>query len=216
MLQRTVRSAIGKTKRGANRKGPAVTQPRQNPTEQLTRRDAYQRVTDQIVTLLDQGTIPWQRPWTPNLARGQRPLSITGHFYRGVNRIILGSAGYSSPVWLTFHQAQLRGAHVMKGEQSWPAVFYRQIEVTKENANTGEDEQKRIPLLRIYPVFNAAQIEGLELPKKFTPQSEWVPTLVAPQSIVEGYKDSPSVAHTGGDRAYYRPSTESTRRRGST
>ena len=47
-----------------------------------TKVDVYQIVTDRIIELLEQGTVPWQKPWTdaglPANLLSKRP-------YRGIN-----------------------------------------------------------------------------------------------------------------------------------
>jgi len=69
-------------------------------------------------------------------------------------------AGFSSPHWMTFKQAQELGAHVCKGERGNPVVYANTMTKTEEGAD-GAEEEKTIPFLKTYSVFNAEQIEGL-------------------------------------------------------
>ncbi len=85
--------------------------------------DIYSLVNDRILAALEQGIIPWKRPWT-----GLLPTNYDrGKEYRGVNILTLGIAemvrGYSSPYWLTFRQAQKHGGHIKKGEKATYIVF---------------------------------------------------------------------------------------------
>lgn len=44
--------------------------------------DLYQKVTDRIIELLEQGVIPWQKSWsTYGLAKNY----VSGHTYTGIN-----------------------------------------------------------------------------------------------------------------------------------
>ena len=72
---------------------------------------SYQVITDRIVSLLEEGTVPWHKPWKGGPAGHPRSLS-TGKPYRGVNVFMLHAAGYSSPHWLTFKHAQAMGGHL--------------------------------------------------------------------------------------------------------
>ena len=88
--------------------------------------DAAQAITDEIVALLEAGTMPWRRPW--RIAAGGVPLRHNGESYRGINAFLLGlraaMAGYASPTWMTFNQARQLGACVRKGERSSVVVYY--------------------------------------------------------------------------------------------
>src|ERR1044072_5575266 len=54
----------------------------------------YDLITERIVEKLQQGTIPWQKPW--NSAAGLPRNLSSQKPYRGINIWMLGSAGYSS------------------------------------------------------------------------------------------------------------------------
>ena len=85
--------------------------------------DVYSRVTDTIVSKLEQGVRPWFQPWSGDHAAGRitRPMRANGVPYRGINVVMLWGAatekGYTDPLWMTFKQAQEIGAHVRKGER---------------------------------------------------------------------------------------------------
>src|SRR5690606_24264526 len=46
--------------------------------------DVYQKVTDLIIQRLEEGVVPWQRPWSSNSARAPQNFT-TRRPYRGVN-----------------------------------------------------------------------------------------------------------------------------------
>ena len=54
--------------------------------------DAFQIVTDAIVAKLEEGTIPWRKPWNAN---SQLPKNLaTGKHYRGINIWLLMAMGF--------------------------------------------------------------------------------------------------------------------------
>ena len=65
--------------------------------------------------------------------------------------------GYRAARWFTYKQAQEAGGQVRKGEKSSTVVKYGTFE--REDTETGEE--RRLPYLKAYRVFNAEQIDGL-------------------------------------------------------
>src|ERR1700744_5379896 len=73
---------------------------------------SYERITERIVNLMEQGTVPWHMPWTAST--GLPHNLVTKKPYRGINPFLLMAAGYDSPHWLTFRQAIHLGGSVKK------------------------------------------------------------------------------------------------------
>jgi len=72
--------------------------------------------------------------------------------------------------WLTFNQVKSLGGRVKKGEKATDVFFYKILTRTEKSDEDESDEsaiEKRIPLLRMYKVFNIEQTEGIdyELPE---------------------------------------------------
>ena len=83
-------------------------------------------------------------------------------------------------------------------------VFWKQLETT--DRKTGEP--KRVPLLRYYNVFNAAQVDGIPTPD--AAPAEWavpIEPIAEAERVVAGYADGPRIEH-GGSQAYYRPADD--------
>jgi antirestriction protein ArdC len=93
-----------------------------------------------------------------------KPLRHNGQEYSGINVLMLWGAameaGYCSPFWMTFKQAKELGAHVRKGERGAPVVYAGTLNKTEEQEN-GNEEERVIPFMKAYTVFNVEQIEGL-------------------------------------------------------
>ena len=177
-------------------------------TATRTRKDVEAEVTQKVLDALEQGTVPWAKPWR---TAGLLPTSATtGKPYRGINTWLLSlaafEAGFESPYWLTYRQAREFGGHVRKGEHGTLVVFWKRLEVKDPEA---EDGTKVIPLLRSYWVFNLDQCDEVTMPPRFTPEEfEPLTPSQAVEAVLAGYEDGPTVEHRRSDRAYYMPAND--------
>ena len=165
--------------------------------------DVYSQVNDRILTALEQGIIPWKRPWTGQLSTNYD----SGKPYRGVNILTLGIAemvrGYSSQYWMTFLQAQKHGGHIKRGEKATYIVFSdKKIrEVEKED---GTKEQKFYYFIKSFPIFNFDQVEGV--PKKeIGPALDPDRDIVAISDHILSQMPNPPAYRERGSSAYYIP-----------
>ncbi|MCM0032077.1 ArdC family protein [Sandarakinorhabdus limnophila] len=177
-------------------------------TKQTTKQDPHSRVTDRILAELEQGTRPWLKPWSGGdmAASGMtRPLRATGQPYRGINVILLWieaqAAGFASPSWMTYRQAQAFGAQVRKGECGATIVYYGDSNKTVRDEASGEDREQAFRFLKSYTVFNVAQIDGL--PDRFHIQPEPTPEVERIEAAEAFFASIPATVNHGGDRAYY-------------
>lgn len=156
----------------------------------------YEQITERIIALLSQGTVPWHKPWK---ARTGLPRNfVTKKPYRGINVFLLLAMSYESPFWLTFGQALQLGGSVRKGEKSCPVVFWKQT--TVDDKESGEPQ--KIPLLRYYHVFNLAQCDGLKIGTE--PMETSVNGIIKPEEIVAHMPQRPEIKY-GMVRAFYSP-----------
>lgn len=169
----------------------------------MSKPNVYEVVTDRIITAMENGIVPWRKPWTG--AGGPTSLS-SGKPYRGINNLILSvvatSEGYELPLWGTYKQAQALGGNVRKGEKGTPVVLWKPVEKTND-----EGEEESFLIARYFTVFNVAQMDGIEIPAKFLTKRE-------PVEVLEGvtqalaYDGGPTVRHLRQDRAFYTPATD--------
>ena len=158
----------------------------------------HQRVTDRIIEQLEKGTVPWH---TPHAAKLGFPKNFqSGKKYRGVNVMLLGMAGYLSPWFLTYKQAQERGGQVRRGEKGYLVLKYGSY--TKE-AKDGTEETRNF--LRAYTVFNSCQIDGVEFPKKELPPHTDQECLASAQAIVDGMPNPPAIHEGDSVKTCYNP-----------
>lgn len=171
--------------------------------------DVYTRVTERIIASLEAGTRPWMKPWSTTKGAGSSvmPLRGNGTPYRGINVLLLwGEAmdkGYVCNTWMTYKQAEERGAQVRKGEKGSMVVYADRASTTETN-DKGEEVERAFAFMKAYTVFNAQQIDGL--PESFfakpqEPTEDRTLELIAEAEAFFG-KTGATFRH-GGNRAFY-------------
>src|SRR5699024_1983877 len=157
----------------------------------------YEMITNQIVEKLEQGTIPWKKPFKNGIPVNWK----TQKAYRGINTLLLDGGEYA-----TFKQITEAGGKVKKGAKSHIVVFWKLSKFKEENEETGEEEIKKVPLLRYYRVFKVGeQTEGIE-PKNKEVEFNHDP-IERCENIIKGYTNCPDYTYNSGS-AYYRPSMD--------
>jgi antirestriction protein ArdC len=156
----------------------------------------YEKVTQQILTLLERGVVPWSHPWKVRKACSY----VTKKAYRGLNQLILNTVGrvfgYTSPYWLTAAQAQKLGGSV-KPKEDGTIITYWGTVVT--------DDGKARLFPRYYVVFNYDQTTNVP-PVKENPILQLFSPIQKAEWIIAGYTDKPEIIT--GLRAYYSPSSD--------
>jgi antirestriction protein ArdC len=139
----------------------------------------YQIITDRIIKQLEEGTVPWQKPWV-----GGVPMNyVSREPYKGINLFLLPRGGE----YVTPKQAMdilgipkldgegkeipmktryiMLAKYIKKGAKKNMVVFYRMLPYTVESeGNNGKEakKDKTYPLLRYYEVYHIDDIEGIE------------------------------------------------------
>jgi antirestriction protein ArdC len=172
------------------------------------KRDVYARVTDQIVTAIEQGVGSWRMPWHTSGKFAFSPINVQSKKpYRGINTVCLWAAaqakGYERGEWATYAQWQERGAQVRKGEKSTLVVFWKFAHDAAESQEHGESSTahgSRLLFTRGYSVFNAAQVDG------YTPKGDQEQDAPARIAHADAFFTSigADVRH-GGNQAFYSP-----------
>ncbi|NOT53693.1 MAG: DUF1738 domain-containing protein, partial [Deltaproteobacteria bacterium] len=164
----------------------------------------YDTITQQILTQLEQGTVPWRKPWA---SRGVPRNLLSLKPYRGINVWLLLSRPYPSPYWCTFKQVQEIGGTVRKGEKGTAVVFWK---FADKEQNEGRDQHdsrpSTAPLVRTYTIFNSEQCT---LPASLTDRiaaviGETPEPMTACERIIANMPHPPTIEY-GGDHACYRP-----------
>ncbi|RWI67735.1 zincin-like metallopeptidase domain-containing protein [Mesorhizobium sp.] len=171
-------------------------------------KDTYQRITDTIVEQLEAGTKPWIRPWRGSVRHSRIPRRATGEAYRGINVLMLWVSGqmfgYEENTWMTYRQAQDLGGQVRKGEKGTLVVKYGTF-TPKERE---DDEDRSIPYLKGYTVFNVEQIENL--PDRFASPAEELPSAPVPhmETVEVFVRNTNARVSYSGTKASYRPTSD--------
>ncbi len=172
--------------------------------------DVYGIVTEKIISMLDNGIVPWRRPWT---STGLPRNLVSKKPYRGVNVFLLSASKYVSPFWLTYRQANELGGHVRKDEESTLIVYWKVDDAKQrmEDLDTEETDGKarRRFLLRYYRVFN---LEECELPQAVLDKLPKIEThehdpIEAAERIIAGMPNPPEIQYAGS-KAFYSSITD--------
>lgn len=119
------------------------------------KKSVYEMITERIIEQLENGVIPWQKPWSGTHSGAYNRISNKS--YSLLNQMILKHGGE----YATFKQWSDLGGKIRKGEKSEVVTFWKIQPYEEENKN-GEKVIKQIPLLRHYNVFHISQVDGVE------------------------------------------------------
>lgn len=169
--------------------------------------DVRERVTQRVLQLLDEGTVPWREPWTASAgAQGRHRSMATGKAYRGINQLLLTFTKWESPWWLTFNHMVEHGGTLRfeaKEDRTQELVtFWRRISVKDEKRiERDPDARKTIWLIKHSHVFNLDQVQGIDPPAP----AEQVPPIEAAEALANTYVQAGGVGHAYGLPAYSAP-----------
>ena len=161
----------------------------------------YEMVTDRIIEQLEQGVIPWEKPWTG--IRSGAFNRVSKKSYSLLNQMLLKHEGE----YATFKQWQDLGGKVRKGEKSEIIVFWKVLPI-EEKQEDGTKTVKQIPLLRYINVFHISQVDGVEpLPKE---ELNDIEPIEQAEEVLKGYweREHIKVEHVAGNKAFYSPNMD--------
>ncbi len=122
----------------------------------MTPQDTLRDTVERLIAKIEAGTGEWIKPFNSSFPSN---YSNKAH-YQGINILnlwnIAEEKGYSSNSWVTYNQVKALNAHVKAGEKASPVFFFKPIDF-KELDESGLETVKKIPMLKIYNVFNLDQ-----------------------------------------------------------
>lgn len=189
----------------------------------------YEVITDKVATriknAIDNGTsFQWVKPW-----KGYPLGNYTNYLkdgvdgmkeYRGINRLLLDSGLYITMKQLNeLEEKDNKKYKIKKGCHRECVYFYKKREVDKKDEDgnvmldeNGEPIKQRFMIIRFYPVFNVADIEGLDEVVIEGIDTEYDETKLSKKAdkIVTAYCKRSGVAlqkKKGIDKAYHNAAT---------
>lgn len=162
----------------------------------------YEIVTDRILKLMEAGKLVWVKNWKANSAQEPKNF-VSKKAYQGFNFFMLSSLPYTQPYYLSFKQVTDLGGKVKKGEKSVPVIFWKLNQYNNEKAD-GTTENKSVPMLRYYNVFNIEQTEGIKWdPDKDKVQEKPAQRIKKAEAVVKKMPQKPLIEYSDNNRACY-------------
>lgn len=162
--------------------------------------NVYEMVTERIIKQLENGVIPWEKPWG-GLKDGAFNR-VSRKSYSLLNQMLLQHQGE----YATFKQWSELDGKVRKGEKAETIVFWK-IQPIKEIKEDGIEEIKQIPILKYHSVFHISQVDNVEpLPKSDTA----LEPIAEADRILMDYigRENITLKHSASNKAYYLPSKD--------
>ncbi len=160
----------------------------------------YQEITNRIISQLENGEIPWTKPWSG--VRTGAFNRVSKKTYSLLNQMLLKYDGE----YATYKQWSDLGGTVRKGEKSEIVVFWKPLEKEETNSK-GEKVKTVIPYLRYINVFHISQVDGVEPLKKAEVIHESVEEA---EKIKLDYEEKERILinETASNNAFYSPSKD--------
>ena len=172
---------------------------------------ALDRFAEMMIDRMEQmKASDWKQGWIGGASGfAGLPQNVGGRNYSGSNSFFLqlhtAAKGYQLPVYLTFNQAHNLKAHVLKGEKSFPVVYWDMMVKDKDGRKVSSDEYKAmtreekknldvIPFIKAFPVYKVDQTNLRDV------QPERVQKLLDKFKVPELRDTQGMYAHTALDR----------------
>ncbi len=144
-----------------------------------------------ILNKLEQGTVPWRKPWREGLAREWK----TGRPYSGLNQYFLDAGEYA-----TFKQVVAAGGRVRQGMKARVVCFYKwHFKVNELGEEIG------YPVLRNHAIFEInSQCTGMKSNMSAEDQkTQLIASCEAIRNAFCALPNSPEIRHSTNTRAFY-------------
>lgn len=173
--------------------------------------DMYETVTTRIIEMLEQGNIPWLKPWTGTNGAWSR---ATGKNYSLINQFMLPAGEY-----ITYDELMREGGEFIRDEDGkvhapeyiW-SFWYKAIKKEVENTETGEMEEKitLLPKAKYHKVWNVEKDTTLEVKYKKDELPDGVEPLEELERIKKDYVKRSGVKYYEcvTNDAYYSPALD--------
>ncbi len=177
--------------------------------------EIQENITARIIEGLQNGLVPWKKPWKNDPNCGSPANVVSRRSYSGINPLLLDLAaqaqGFTSRFWGTYPQWQQLGGQVKKrpdnvqpGQWGTNILFFRQVQKTKVNS-AGEEKVESFPIMRFYTVFNLDQVVGEKLDplRPSTDTTPQFPDFTEAETVIAA--TGAEIKHGGNRAVYTRP-----------
>lgn len=173
-------------------------------------KDLYSEISARIIEQLEQGIIPWKKPWS-GVSSGAISHA-TGRPYSLLNQMLLMQPGE----YITFNQCKQEGGSVKKGSKAKIVVFWKVQPREKKDAAgnivtdaEGKPVVEGLPVLRYFQVFHIDDCEGIKPKYNKLPAVAADPDETAEAAFLD-YVRRENIRFESliDDRAYYSPSRD--------
>jgi len=170
--------------------------------KEVYRLSVYSIVTDRIIHEMNQGVIPWHKPWMSMGVQSGAFNRVSKRPYSLLNQLLLRYEGE----YATIKQWAKIGGKIKKGSKSEIVIFWKLNQQEKKDAD-GNIEIVTIPILKYYRVFHITSVEGvdpLEKPKK----NNAISGIVSGDTLIQEYAKREHIdiqVDQFTDRAFYSP-----------
>ena len=167
--------------------------------------EIYETITNKVIEGMKTAG-SWKQLWS-----NPSPVSLAGHYYQGVNQLLLACSDYKSPVWASFNQIRSNGGTVNKGEKGTFIVFTTTLKDVDVDGN-----EKKHWMLKYYYVFNTDQCtfdeKGMARIAKFAEfENHFNPDNLTADEIIKNIPSGPNIEFKTSFHPCYIPSLDTVR-----
>jgi antirestriction protein ArdC len=187
--------------------------------KRLTTDQKISEVTASIMETMNNGNVPWKKPWNENWARALSPSAQhnpwTKTYYSGMNPFILSATmdryGYTDPRWGTYKNIQENGGR-LDGAKSTAITYWEKKSIPDPDSDDPDNTRAKFRTwldVRVHRVFNVQQATGLDLPPLDIEKIVPLKTTKECEQIAMDYLAREQIRLTHkGSRAAYSPSID--------
>jgi antirestriction protein ArdC len=171
--------------------------------------EVYRSVQEQLIQQIQKAETEggkWEFPWHRDASLPRNAMN-NNRPYSGINSLMLmfrkDAMGYETGLWAGFNQWKDKGGTVRKGEKG-TLIIIPTVIPPKKDADGNEIKSGSIFFKTGY-VFNLDQIDGIDKEQFKMPQLSEEERVA---ELEQALSEVGAVVNHGGDRAFYRPSTD--------
>lgn len=176
--------------------------------------NVYEIVTNRIIKDMEQGIIPWEKPWVNTSGTNVARSHNDGRVYSPLNAMLIGMPGeYTTMPQIKKENAKLKPEYMTSIVVKWGQTV-KPVTDKDGNEKLDKDGKPRMSthwFLRYYTVFNIEDVEGMKPKYVFSkgPVAHNTPHEEIDRKVAEYLNQyGVTLRHYEQGRSYYRPSAD--------